>query len=106
MKVWRLSLRSYFPMQTLFKLGLVGYPLGHSLSPKIHHAALKSCGLDGDYALFPIESDDKQGLRDLLARVRSGEITGLNVTIPHKQNVIGLVDELMPTAQAIGAVNT
>ena len=93
-------------MQTLFKLGLVGYPLGHSLSPKIHHAALKSCGLDGDYSLFPIELDDKQGLRDLLARVRSGEITGLNVTIPHKQNVIGLVDELMPTAQAIGAVNT
>jgi len=93
-------------MQTFFKLGLIGYPLVHSLSPKIHTAALQACGLDGDYSLFPIELDDKQGLRDLLARVRSGEITGLNVTIPHKQNVIGLVDELMPTAQAIGAVNT
>jgi len=89
-----------------FKLGLIGYPLGHSLSPKIHAAALKACGLDGDYSLFPIAPDDKQGLKDLLARVRSGEIHGLNVTIPHKQNVIELMDELTPTAQAIGAVNT
>jgi shikimate dehydrogenase len=93
-------------MQTFFKLGLIGYPLGHSLSPRIQNAALKSCGLDGDYSLFPIHPDDKQGLRDLLARVRPGDITGLNVTIPHKQNVIPFLDELTPTAQAIGAVNT
>ncbi len=89
-----------------FKLGLIGYPLGHSLSPKIHTAALKACGLDGDYSLFPIHSDDKQGLKDLLARIRSCEITGLNVTIPHKQNVIELMDDLTSTARAIGAVNT
>jgi len=89
-----------------FHLGLIGYPLGHSLSPTIHAAALKACGLRGDYSLFPIHPDDKQGLKDLLNRVRSGEITGLNVTIPHKQNVIPLLDELTPTAQAIGAVNT
>ncbi len=89
-----------------YQLGLIGYPLGHSLSPKIHTAALKASGLDGSYSLFPISPEDKQGLKDLLARVRSGEITGLNVTIPHKQNVIELIDELTPTAQAIGAVNT
>jgi shikimate dehydrogenase len=90
----------------MIQLGLIGYPLGHSLSPKIHTAALKASGLDGNYSLFPIAPEDKQGLKDLLARVRSGEITGLNVTIPHKQNVIELMDELTPTAQAIGAVNT
>ncbi|HKJ39266.1 MAG TPA: shikimate dehydrogenase [Anaerolineales bacterium] len=90
----------------MIHLGLIGYPLGHSLSPKIHSAALKACGLEGDYSLFPIEPDDGQGLKDLLGRVRAGEITGLNVTIPHKQNVIGLMDELTPTAKAIGAVNT
>lgn len=90
----------------MIHLGLIGYPLGHSLSPKIHGAALKACGLQGDYSLFPIRPDDKQGLKDLLERVRSGEITGLNVTIPHKQNVIELMDELTPTAQSIGAVNT
>ncbi len=90
----------------MIQLGLIGYPLGHSLSPKIHTAALKACSLEGGYSLFPIHPEDKQGLRDLLTRVRTGEITGLNVTIPHKQNVIKLLDELTPTAKAIGAVNT
>ena len=90
----------------MIKLGLIGYPLGHSLSPSIHEAALRSCGLDGNYSLFPIPPDDKLGLEELLARVRSREITGLNVTIPHKQNVIPFLDELTATAKAIGAVNT
>ena len=89
-----------------FQLGLIGYPLSHSLSPKIQAAALQACGLEGDYSLFPIHPDDKQGLEDLLARVRSGEIHGLNVTIPHKQNVIPFLDELTSTAKSIGAVNT
>jgi shikimate dehydrogenase len=90
----------------MIHLGLVGYPLEHSLSPKIHSAAFQSCGLQGDYSLFPIFPDDQQGLEELLGRVRSGEITGLNVTISHKQNVIPFLDELTFTAQAIGAVNT
>ncbi|MBN8657836.1 MAG: shikimate dehydrogenase [Anaerolineae bacterium] len=89
-----------------YQLGLIGYPLGHSLSPKIHTAALVVCGLQGTYSLFPIHPDDKQGLHNLLAQVRNGEIHGLNITIPHKQNVIEFMDELMPTAKAIGAVNT
>ena len=91
---------------TNYQLGLIGYPLGHSLSPKIHTAALSSCGLTGNYSLFPIHPDDKQGLHKLLARVRNGEIHGINVTIPHKQNVIEFMDGLTPTAKAIGAVNT
>ena len=90
----------------VFNLGLIGYPLGHSLSPKIHRAALDSCGLKGDYSLYLIHPEDYQGLKNLLARVRSGQITGLNVTIPHKQSVIPLLDGLTLTAQAIGAVNT
>jgi shikimate dehydrogenase len=90
----------------MIRLGLIGFPLGHSLSPVIQTAALQSSGLEGDYSLFPIHPDDKQGLRDLLAQVRTGEIQGLNVTIPHKQNVIEFLDELTPTAASIGAVNT
>jgi shikimate dehydrogenase len=91
---------------TNYQLGLIGYPLSHSLSPKIHTAALKSFNLEGNYSLFPIHPDDKQSLKDLINKVRTGEIQGLNVTIPHKQNVIELIDELTPTAKAIGAVNT
>ncbi|HLO33175.1 MAG TPA: shikimate dehydrogenase [Anaerolineales bacterium] len=89
-----------------FELGLIGYPINYSLSPKIHTAALRVCGLEGDYSLFSIRPDDNQALKDLLSRVRAGEIQGLNVTIPHKQNVIHYLDELTPTAQSIGAVNT
>ncbi|MBV6450347.1 MAG: Shikimate dehydrogenase (NADP(+)) [Anaerolineales bacterium] len=88
-----------------FHLGLLGYPLSHSLSPQLHTAALASCGLDGDYSLFPIHPEDKQALQDLLNRLRKSELHGLNVTIPHKQTVIEFLDDLTPTAQAIGAVN-
>ena len=90
----------------MIRLGLIGYPLEHSLSPKIHAAAFESCGLQGEYSLYSIQPDDLQGLKRVLARVRIGEITGLNVTIPHKQNVIPLLDEMTPTAKTIGAVNT
>ncbi len=89
----------------MIKLGLIGYPVSHSLSPKIQNAALRACGLDGEYLLFPIAPNDMQALRDLVERIRSGEILGCNVTLPHKQNVIWFMDELTPTAQAIGAVN-
>ena len=90
----------------MIRLGLIGYPLSHSLSPVIQTAALQSCGLEGDYSLFLIQPEDQQGLKDLLERVRRNEIQGLNVTIPHKQNVIEFLDGLTPTANAIGAVNT
>jgi shikimate dehydrogenase len=86
-------------------LGLTGYPLGHSLSPKIHAAAMAACGLQGSYSLFPIRPGDTQGLKKLLDRVREKEITGLNITIPHKQTILPMLDELTPTARAIGAVN-
>jgi shikimate dehydrogenase len=90
----------------MIRLGLVGYPLAHSLSPAIHAAALRLCELEGDYSLFPVPPGDLRDLLDLLVRLRTSEIRGLNVTIPHKQTVIPLLDELTPAARAIGAVNT
>jgi len=91
-----------------YNLGLIGYPLGHSLSPPIHGAALNALGLEGQYELYPIPPlpEGKEALADLLDQIKAGEIHGLNVTIPHKQNVIPLLDHLTPAAQAIGAVNT
>ena len=90
----------------MISLGLVGYPLEFSLSPKIHTTAMEYCGVEGSYSLFPVSPDDLKGLKDLLDRVREGRMAGLNITIPHKQNVIPMLDELTPVAQAIGAVNT
>ena len=99
-------MQTFNQQPSTFNLGLIGYPLGQSLSPKIHAAALNACNLQGNYSLFPIPPEDKPALQTLLNRVRAGEIRGLNVTIPHKQNIIEFMDELTPTAQVIGAVNT
>jgi shikimate dehydrogenase len=89
-----------------FNFGLTGFPLGHSLSPKIHAAALKAAGLDGEYKLYPVSPDDPVALAALINRLRAGELHGLNVTIPHKQTVIPLLDDLTSSARSIGAVNT
>lgn len=91
---------------SFFYLGLTGHPLGHSLSPKLHAAALQAVGLAGEYNVYPVPPQDSQGLAGLLGRIRAGELHGLNVTIPHKQAVIPFLDELTATAQAVGAVNT
>ena len=91
-----------------YSLGLIGYPLGHSLSPLLHQTALAEAGLKGKYDLFQISPlPDGQGeLEALINHLRSGELHGLNVTIPHKQSVLSLVDELTSSAKIIGAVNT
>jgi len=92
----------------VYTFGLTGYPLGHSRSSKIHQAALDALDLQGTYRLYPVEpgSLGQVRLRQFLVKVRDGEIHGLNITIPHKQTVMPLVDDLTPTAAAIGAVNT
>ena len=75
--------------------GLLGRKLGHSYSPQIH-SQLGSY----DYRLFEKEPEE---LDDFL---KSGDFTGLNVTIPYKKDVIPFLDELSPRAKALGAVNT
>ncbi|MCX6056357.1 MAG: shikimate dehydrogenase [Chloroflexi bacterium] len=91
-----------------FSLGLIGYPLGHSLSPALHQTALAEASLTGTYSLFAIPPlpEGQTALETLIHQLRRGELQGLNVTIPHKQSVLPLVDDLTPSARAIGAVNT
>ncbi len=90
----------------MIRLGLIGFPLVHSLSPVLHEAALQAAGLQGSYSLYPVRPGNPEGLGELVNCVRSGELTGLNVTIPHKQAVLPLLDMLTPSARVIGAVNT
>jgi shikimate dehydrogenase len=89
------------------QFGLTGWPLGHSLSPQIHAAALNALGLSGSYRLLPAPPlpEGAAELQATLSQVRRGQLQGLNVTIPHKQAVIPWLDELSAAAQAIGAVN-
>lgn len=85
----------------------MGYPLAHSLSPRLHAAALSSVGLTGNYRLFPISPGEfDAGIGGLLARMKGGEIHGINVTLPYKQSVLEHMDSLGDDARASGSVNT
>ncbi len=84
-------------------VGLIGWPVEHSRSPAMHNAAFEALGLNWRYILLPTPLDQ---LAAVVARIRSGELQGANVTIPHKQAVIPYLDEIDPAAQAVGAVNT
>ncbi len=84
-------------------VGLIGWPVEHSRSPAMHNAAFAALGLDWRYILLPTPLEQ---LAAVIARIRSGELQGANVTIPHKQAVMPFLDEIDPAARAVGAVNT
>lgn len=84
-------------------LGVLGWPVGHSRSPAIHTAALASTGIDAVYVAFPVPPEQ---LPAAVGGLRALGALGANVTLPHKERVMELLDELEPAARAIGAVNT
>ena len=83
--------------------GIIGYPLGHSVSPVMHNAAFKKLGLDYEYVPFEVNPDD---LEEALKGLRALHIAGFNVTIPHKETIVPLLDDVTKVARIIGAVNT
>lgn len=83
--------------------GIFGYPLTHSLSPQIQQAAFNHHAIDARYLAW---QTPPEALPEEIAKLRGGDFIGANVTIPHKQAVMHLLDEIHPMAQAIGAVNT
>ena len=88
--------------------GIIGSPVGHSLSPHLHNAAFAEANLNSIF--IPIEVDDVGAFLDLMVRPDSREIhwncRGLSVTAPHKSTVIGHLDWVDAAALEIGAVNT
>ncbi|MFN8539231.1 MAG: shikimate dehydrogenase [Thermomicrobiales bacterium] len=88
---------------TRLQVRLLGYPVGHSLSPLMHGAAFAALGIDADYAVW--ETLPAQ-LADRVGALRGAEFLGANVTIPHKEQVLALLDEVSPLALRAGAVNT
>jgi len=85
------------------KAGLIGHPVGHSLSPVFQSAAFAHCGLDADYEAWDTPA---AGLVGRVAKLRDADFLGANVTIPHKEAVIPMLDELGGQSVRIGAVNT
>lgn len=82
--------------------GVIGWPVQHSRSPDIYHAAAKHLGLDLTFGRFPVVPGDARAALDA---VRSLHLRGLSVTTPHKADVCALVDERTNVAERLGAVN-
>ena len=81
---------------------VIGDPVRHSLSPLLHNAAFRALDLDWVYLAFEVAPADLRGAVD---GMRALGIEGLSVTMPHKSDMVRLVDEVSPTAEALDAVN-
>ncbi|MGB0919812.1 MAG: shikimate dehydrogenase [Alphaproteobacteria bacterium] len=82
------------------RLGVIGFPIGHSRSPLIHNYWLKLAGLDHLYEPMNVEPEN------VSAFLKKGQFIGLNVTIPHKEAALAACDEVEPFAKRVGAANT
>ena len=82
-------------------LGVLGSPVGHSLSPAMHNAALAARGLD--YRYLPFEASS---IAEFLPLLSDLPLSGLSVTLPHKETIVPYLDEIDTIARAVGAVNT
>lgn len=84
-------------------IGIIGHKISHALSPALHTAAFKKMNLEYDYGVMDV---NPEMLPNLIAALRSLNFRGANVTIPYKEKVIPLIDEVSEEAKMIGAVNT
>ena len=89
---------------TRLRFAVFGHPIGHSVSPPMHRAALKSLGLPHTYEA--VDVPDLEHLQSMVDAIRQGILAGANVTVPHKRAVLDLVDRVDPSAKNIGAANT
>ena len=83
--------------------GVIGSPVAHSKSPRLHNYWLTTYGIRGYYVPMDVAQDD---LREVLRALPKAGFVGVNVTIPHKESVLGLADQVTDRAALIGAANT
>ncbi len=83
--------------------GVIGWPVAHSLSPRLHGFWLARYGIDGAYLPLAVRPDD---IEDALRALPKLGFRGANVTVPHKPAAFAAMDRLSPTAARLGAVNT
>lgn len=84
------------------RAAVIGMPVAQSLSPAIHAAAFAEMGVDWDYEAVEVAPS---ALGEMVASVRRGDYDALSVTMPHKESIVALVDELSDDARLLGAVN-
>lgn len=83
--------------------GVLGHPIGHSRSPKLHRHWLATHGLRGDYIPLDVRNDD---LHDVIRALPKMGFVGVNITIPHKERILSIADLVTDRATLIGAANT
>ncbi len=88
------------------KVGLIGWPVGHSGSPRMHNAAFAAAGMDWVYLPLPVPAEPTQRIGEAVRGLGALGFQGANVTIPHKQSVMSHLSGISFVARAAGAVNT
>lgn len=84
-------------------LGIIGYPIGHSVSPRFQQAGLDHLSVDHQYLPYEVHPDQ---VGEFVASLRADPVLGINVTVPHKEAVMPFLDEIDDWAAEAGAVNT
>lgn len=86
------------------RAGVIGHPVGHSLSPVIHNAAFSKLGIDAEYAA--LDAPTEEDALEIMRRLHDGRTLGFNVTMPYKWLAFSICDDSDEAARAVGGVNT
>ena len=85
------------------KFGIIGNPVKHSLSPVLHNYWFEKYEIDASYSILEVEDEN---LQNIIKKIRSQELSGVNVTLPYKQKIINQTDKIVNDAELTGSVNT
>ncbi|WP_042223394.1 shikimate dehydrogenase [Oceanobacillus manasiensis] len=87
-----------------YQLGLIGFPIEHSLSPWIHESFMEQVNVKGSYRRIEIQPDTN--FQEQFSMLKEKKLDGFNITVPYKQEILPFLDKIDPVATDIGAVNT
>ena len=85
------------------KAAVIGYPIAQSLSPMMHQHWMQQVGINGEYKAVEVAPEN---LGDFVEQAKADELSGFNITVPHKTDLIQYLDKVAPLARQMGAVNT
>tara|TARA_B100000575_G_C23124850_1_gene651534 strand:+ start:119 stop:940 length:822 start_codon:yes stop_codon:yes gene_type:complete len=85
------------------KFGIIGDPIRHSLSPVLHNYWFEKYKIDASYSIINV---NEPGLKDIIEKIKSGDLSGINITLPYKQKIVSYIDVLINDAEKTSSVNT
>lgn len=92
----------------MIKCGLLGKNIKYSLSPKLHEIILEKINISGEYILLDSSEAEDENLfiKNVVERLKNGDLSGINITIPYKEAIIKYIDRIDEVSKKIGAINT